>query len=248
MAIHRHTLLTGQPAKHSPRHVRAVLASCLFHAVLLALIVTWVVFHREAPPHLVTGSAEALPTLTLSKMVITSSPLPTPPLVVEKKILPTPKPVTPVATAPIPVKTPPAPRPPEEGVPVLAAKTVPAKSAPPAAHTPSHPAVTHHLPTPKAEGHAAQPPSAVTSSYAPGANIFPHPPYPDEARYLRETGTVTVKVRFDAQGNVAQVDVIQSSGVSDLDRQTRSYIRQEWHSTPYAGQTLSVPVEYKLTQ
>jgi len=234
----------GRLEKAPTHHVRAVLASCVFHALLLALVVGWTVYYHAPRLPVTSGSAESVPTLTLSTMVIVSSPLPAPTPVTEKKIPTPPKPPAPVVAIPPPIKaTPPVIPPPQEGIPVLTATTKPATAPAPASHASSHPPVAHHEPVKPASAPA---PSAVASSFAPGANVFPHPPYPDEARYLRETGTVVVKVRFDARGDVAQVDVQQSSGVSLLDRQTRTYIRQQWHSSPYAGQTLSVPVQYTL--
>ena len=88
--------------------------------------------------------------------------------------------------------------------------------------------------------------SAVASSYAPGKNILPHPPYPPAARDHGKEGIVLMSVTFNARGDVAQAEVTQSSGVQLLDRNTRSYIRENWHSTVYAGQTVHVPVQYNL--
>jgi TonB family protein len=87
---------------------------------------------------------------------------------------------------------------------------------------------------------------AAPSSYAPGLNVLPHPPYPVEARDRGQTGTVIMNVRFDLKGDVADAEVAQSSGVPILDSETRSFIRAHWHSPAYAGQAVSVPVQYKL--
>ncbi len=55
-----------------------------------------------------------------------------------------------------------------------------------------------------------------------------------------------MNVQFDSRGSVAQAEVAQSSGVALLDSETRSFIRAHWHSPSYAGQTVSVPVQYTL--
>jgi len=55
-----------------------------------------------------------------------------------------------------------------------------------------------------------------------------------------------MSVQFDVKGDVADAEVAQSSGVPILDSETRSFIRTRWHSPAYAGQIVSVPVQYKL--
>jgi len=55
-----------------------------------------------------------------------------------------------------------------------------------------------------------------------------------------------MNVMFDARGGVTYVEVAQSSGVPVLDSATRSFIRTHWHLPAYAGQAVSVPVEYRL--
>ena len=71
--------------------------------------------------------------------------------------------------------------------------------------------------------HAAPTASATPSSYAPGPNDFPHPPYPNEARDRRESGTVVMNVQFDASGDVTRADVAHSSGVAS---DTRRFVRK----------------------
>ena len=88
--------------------------------------------------------------------------------------------------------------------------------------------------------------AASPSSYAPGPSLLPHPPYPAEARDRGQTGTVIMNVQFDVKGDVADARVAQSSGVPLLDTATRSFIRAHWHSLAYAGQAVSVPVQYTL--
>jgi TonB family protein len=137
------------------------------------------------------------------------------------------------------VPTPPQPTPPpEQAIPVVAKQSIkPAKS-----HPPAHPAISHPS---TATAQASSKPAAA-SSYAPGDNVLPHPPYPPEARDRRQTGTVMMSLQFDSRGNVVQAEVAQSSGVQLLDTFTRTFIRTHWHSLSYAGQTVTVPVRYTL--
>jgi protein TonB len=109
-----------------------------------------------------------------------------------------------------------------------------------------HPAISHTAAA-TAQSSPPKPAAAASpSSYAPGVNVLPHPPYPTEARDRGQTGTVVMNVHFDARGDVALAEVAQSSGVPILDSETRSFIRAHWHSPAYAGRAVSVPVQYKL--
>jgi protein TonB len=229
--------------KGQPHRLRAFLASCAFHGLLLCLIL-WLAFlyHSQMPP-LKSGSAFGAASISLEKMIIVSPPPQPPPA------LPAPAPT--VADTTPPREPAPAvgskPAPPKATVPILAVQpSQPMPAVKPAASktpsmirlTISHPATTQAHPKPAAP--------ASSSSYARGPNVLPHPPYPLEARDRGQTGTVVMNVQFDARGNVAQAEVAQSSGVSILDSETQSFIRAHWHSTAYAGQTISQPVQYSL--
>ena len=85
------------------------------------------------------------------------------------------------------------------------------------------------------------------TSYALGETTFPHPPTPAEAPGLPQTRVVRMMIHFNAQGDVVEARIAQSSGVASLDAETQTYIAEHWHSQTYAGQSVSVPVEYKLT-
>ena len=131
--------------------------------------------------------------------------------------------------------------PPPEAVPVLANPTPKPKPAPPRP-------IIHHTAEHVAKAAPAKPksitPAPFESSYAPGENIFSHPPYPEEAQDMGETGTVVMLVTFNLAGDVTQAKVIQSSGAPLLDSSTRTFILAHWHSTTYAGQTITQPVRY----
>lgn len=98
---------------------------------------------------------------------------------------------------------------------------------------------------------AARYPDRVVASFThtSGADKWrsaPFPPYPMEARLRHEEGTVRVKVRIGTNGNVARADVLQSSGHKALDDAAISAV-QRWKARPqYAGQTWSVPVQFKI--
>jgi protein TonB len=174
--------------------------------------------------------------MTLEPMVVVSTPSeppsPSPPL--------PPVPVPPLSTATVP--TPIAPEKlPDIGVPVL--PPVPVKAAV-AKTKPSHDVKAHG--TMQASSAPSAPKLApMASNQDPG--VMTHPGYPTEAISRGETGTVMMLVEFNASGNVARAEVVESSGIPLLDSSTRSYIRQNWHSPEYAGQKITVPVEYKLT-
>jgi len=218
------------------RSRRAVLASCIFHGVAFGLLLWLTFLYRAHLSLLKSGSAPGAPVINLETMVV---------------VTPAPQPVqlhesakTAAISAP-PVEKPPAPaKIPDVGVPVLAVK--PSRPPPPApaiTQVSLHPLIPHTAPT---ESHPKPAPATTVSSYAPGLNVLPHPPYPVEARKLGQTGTVVMNVQFDANGNVIRAQVAQSSGVPLLDTTTRSFIRAHWHSATYAGQTIRQPVEYSL--
>lgn len=218
----------GEPT----RRLRAFLASCVFHGLALGLLLGLTFLYRSHLPPPKSGSAPGAPSILLEKIVIISPP-PAP---------------TVTAIAPSPPRKPEAkPPPPLATVPLLAAQpTKPAPPSPAKTLVAIHPAISHPAAA-TAQSNLPKPAAPVSfSSYAPGPSVLPHPPYPQEARELKQTGTVTLNVQFDSKGDVAQAEVAQSSGVPVLDSATRSFIRAHWHSPAYAGQLVSVPVQYTL--
>jgi periplasmic protein TonB len=226
--------------------LRAFVMSLLFHGVAFGCVLGLAFAYRShlLPPK--SGSAPGSPSISIEKMVIVSSPAqpPPPPLLKTATVPPVPDPIVADST---PLRESEAqPAPPEATVPVLALRSSkPAQKTPVKTQAAIHPASST---TATAKAQSLSKPAAATSvsSYAPGVNILPHPPYPLEARDRGQTGTVIMNVKFDAGGGVALAEVAQSSGVPILDSETRSFIRAHWHSPSYAGQTLSVPVQYTL--
>jgi protein TonB len=57
----------------------------------------------------------------------------------------------------------------------------------------------------------------------------PQPPYPALALQTGEQGTILLLLTRDAAGNVASVDVKESSGFPFLDQATVAFIKNHWH-------------------
>ena len=79
-----------------------------------------------------------------------------------------------------------------------------------------------------------------------GSNSLPSPSYPPEAYQERIQGTVMITVSFDGVGNVADAEVVSSSGSALLDSETRHFILEHWRSAAFSGQTQTVPIQYVL--
>jgi TonB family protein len=232
-----------QLGRDRARHFRAFVASCLFHGFLVCLLIglTFLYWPRFQP--LKSGSPQGGQSISLPTLVIVAPSVPVPP---DREKSSSPPPPRMAATEPQP---PPIPKPPEKSVPVPAPQPVQAPQAETGKTRPlPRPTISHASPilTDSAPPHAKPVASAPASSYAPGASVLPHPPYPPEARDHGQVGTVTVSVQFDAQGSVTEARVMQSSGVPLLDSRTRTFIRDHWHSLAYAGQTVNVPIRYTL--
>ncbi len=81
----------------------------------------------------------------------------------------------------------------------------------------------------------------------------PHPPYPEEARRLRQEGLAVLHVEVDAQGNVASVLLKQSTGFPLLDESAVETVKT-WKFKParMAGIAVStsvdIPVRFKLEE
>jgi len=205
------------------------------HMLTLGSLLGLAFYYQSQPQPPASGSAAGAPTITLEAMVISPTP-PDPPPTPTAALTP---PTIPMEYPPTVVKQPQTPivpvKLPDDGVPVLPMRI--SKSTLTKTEAP------HHTTTPSNAKPAA---AAASSSYAPGVNILPHPPYPADAQSRGQTGTVVMSVTFDAQGNVTHAEVSESSGVPSLDATTKLFIRAHWHSTDYAGQSICQPVKYAL--
>jgi TonB family protein len=236
------------------RSVRyAFFASLVFHGLAMGSVLALMIYYRSHLPLIKKGSPSGSTTISLQKMVVVPPPIipPAPPATVIASAPPPPiSVITPREIAvepPAPSRITDAPKPSEEGVPVLLlAPPPPVRTPQPRIVKTAAPMINSPAKQPPAKPKTV--PSLASSSYMPGREDLPHPPYPLEARDRHETGTVVMAVRFDADGGVEQARVSQSSGVPVLDSETKSFIRANWHSLSLAGQTISVPVRYTLQQ
>jgi len=244
--VNRLDLISRPRADQGSRHRRpAILASLLVHGCALGAIVTLAFFYRAYLPLPSSGSAAGSTSICLEKITVASPPVEPPPAPIPMPRITPPTPGVTVPQADPGV----SPAHPEIGVPVLSAQptqsTKPTEAMQAQERRATHPAGAQAVQA-TAQEQARPAGAAAVSSYAPGESVLPHPPYPEEARDCGQTGTVVMNVIFDARGAVARAEVAQSSGIAVLDAKTRSFIRANWHSAVYAGQVVSVPVEYTL--
>jgi len=229
--------------KEHPHRLRAFLASCAFHVLALCILLGVIFFDRS---HLLlpqNGSKLGSPSITLEKITIAPPPRQPRPPQPPKPAMKPPAPAQTVAVAHLRPEPEIKPAPPKATVPVLAAQPSKPKPVTPATIQVAIQAAISYTATTMTQS-SSKP--AAPSSYAPGLDELPHPPYPTEARDRRQTGMVVMNVQFDGKGDVTHAEVEQSSGVPILDSETRSFIRMHWHSLAFAGQVVSVPVQYKL--
>jgi TonB family protein len=69
---------------------------------------------------------------------------------------------------------------------------------------------------------------------APKALHIPAPEYPEEARWEKRTGLATLGFRVEANGSVAEVRMLHSSGHADLDAAAVESLRH-WRFVPPPG-------------
>jgi len=234
-------MLKQRKDPHLARNAGAFAVSCVLHAAFFGLLLWMTLVYRAKWMPSPSRSEARAPSITLLTLVITPTPPPTP--------APLPKPERPVTTV-IPAEMmqnvpQPRPAPVEDGVPVLVeplSKVAVTEDKRPPTPPVSAPATRVAKASPAKAKPAAS--ASFASSYAPGENVLPHPPYPEDAENLGETGTVVMSVTFNMAGDVTQAKVSQSSGVRVLDTCTRSFILSHWHSTALAGETVMQPVRY----
>ena len=75
----------------------------------------------------------------------------------------------------------------------------------------------------------------------------PEPPYPQLAMQTGEQGTIVLLLTGDASGNVASIDMKQSSGFPYLDHATVEFIKTHWHLPTDSGTRLfQTSITFKL--
>jgi TonB family protein len=112
-------------------------------------------------------------------------------------------------------------------------------------------AVKHQRQAPPPQ--VAQPIGTGVTKESPGYLLNPHPPYPEEARQLRQAGQVLLRVKVDDQGVVESVELAKSSGYPLLDESALQTVEHQWKFQParLAGvavtSTVDVPIVFSLT-
>lgn len=215
---------------YSPRLTRASLAGvALAHAAVLAAL-------------LLTATAVPKPVTPPRPLTVS--------LIVPEIETPQVKPATAPARVVVKPLTPP---------PVLAIRRpLPATHAVEAPPEPApQPEPVRELPLPAPEV-AAAPPAAVAPLPAPSppraADYLnnPKPPYPALSRRLGEEGTVRLSILVNADGSVARLELVKSSGHLRLDQSAMKTIQSSWKfeparqgDTPVAG-WVTVPIQFTL--
>jgi protein TonB len=100
--------------------------------------------------------------------------------------------------------------------------------------------IVHNEPRPVTHAHA------VVSRLIVGSGSFPQPGYPYDALVNHETGTVTLTIRFDGNGKASSVEIVNSSGHTDLDAGAREFILEHWHDSGFANRSATVPIQFVL--
>ena len=101
-------------------------------------------------------------------------------------------------------------------------------------------------PAPRPVARAEKPqPSELNNTGSGGAR--PQPPYPPAALEHHQQGTVVLSLTVDETGNVATIDVKESSGSQILDRGTLDFVRRRWKVPPGAGTRMfEATITYRL--
>ncbi|MBU4500818.1 MAG: energy transducer TonB, partial [Gammaproteobacteria bacterium] len=80
----------------------------------------------------------------------------------------------------------------------------------------------------------------------------PKPPYPALSRRLGEEGTVRLSILVNADGSVARLELVKSSGHPRLDQSAMNTVQSSWKfeparqgDTPIAG-WVTVPIQFTL--
>ena len=94
---------------------------------------------------------------------------------------------------------------------------------------------------PKATGSGT---SNAVSAFKAGTSGLPHPSYPYAELQAGHGGTVMMHVTFDGGGNIANADIVGSSGYTSIDSYTRLFIYEHWKNTGLNGQSFNVPIVY----
>ena len=189
---------------------------------------------REAPPA-DQASASPPPPSTPGKDTIAAPPTPPPPDQAATDTLPTPPtPPDQPATAAQPAAAPAPPEPP----------TAPAQVASPARASPPAPtaaaALTFNLGGTDSESNALATGDGIIPASPDNTHRNRPPIYPDDAAMRGEQGAVTLLIHVSPYGLPAGIEVVVSSGHTDLDRAAAQAV-QSWKFLPALKDGQAVP-------
>jgi len=189
---------------------------------------------REAPPA-DQASASPPPPSTPGKDTIAAPPTPPPPDQAATDTLPTPPtPPDQPATAAQPAAAPAPPEPPTPPAQVAS----PARAAPPAP-TPT-PVLTFNLGGTDSESNALATGDGIIPASPDNTHRNRPPIYPDDAAMRGEQGAVTLLIHVSPYGLPAGIEVVVSSGHTDLDRAAAQAV-QSWKFLPALKDGQAVP-------
>jgi len=216
---------------YPPRLSRSVLAGvALAHAAVLAALL----LSTPDAPEAITPPRPLTVSLIVPEVEVPQpNPVPTPPKPMVNPV--TPSPVLAVRRPlPLPQTVEEAPEPAAQPEPVPVAEVQPS----PAPVMAAAPQVASALPP--------SPPRAA--DYLNN----PKPPYPALSRRLGEEGTVRLSILVNADGSVARLELLKSSGHPRLDQSAMKTVQSSWTfeparqgDTPVAG-WVTVPIQFTL--
>lgn len=80
-----------------------------------------------------------------------------------------------------------------------------------------------------------------------GGGERPQPPYPKIALEQGQQGAVTLQMTVDEAGLIKNIQIVQSSGFSVLDRNALEFVRRRWSVPPGKGSAIyEATINYKL--
>ncbi|MGG5811102.1 energy transducer TonB [Falsiroseomonas sp. CW058] len=226
----------------------------------------------QAPPQPPVAAAPPQPAAPLPPAVLAAAmpaampaapgasppdPLPAPPAMLPPNTLaalpPPTRPPGPAEAPPVAGPAAPIPPPPAEPPPRPSATPRPRAPAPPrpAAPAPAGTAPAEAVWSPPQAAGAALALGAVSQARPLGGAVNPAPEYPHASRLRGEQGRVTLLVRVDGEGRVAEVSLLATSGFAALDRSAEAAVRR-WRFEPAMQDgrpvpaVVSVPVIFTL--
>lgn len=138
-----------------------------------------------------------------------------------------------VTLAPPPPKPEPPPPPPPRIKPKPKPQMIVAQTPAPApiAAPPPEPVIIEEPPPPPPAPEPAPPAPVTPPNFVAAYLDNPPPKYPESSRRMEESGTVTLRVRVNAQGRPDSVEVHKSCGFARLDRAAIEAVRK-WKFVP----------------